>query len=54
MPELNLLTDLVEMIAAIAAFGITFVLYLETRYMRNEMRKIRAELRQKVDDESDD
>lgn len=50
MPELALLPDLFEMIAAIAALGVTFILYLETRRMRDEIGDYRAEL-QKMRDE---
>lgn len=38
------------MIAAIAALGVTFILYLETRRMRDEIGDYRAEL-QKMRDE---
>lgn len=44
MPELTFITDLFEMIAALAALGVTFILYRETRNMRDEMRDIRAEM----------
>lgn len=44
MPELNFVTDLFEMIAALAALGVTFVLYMETRRLRIEMREDRAEM----------
>ncbi|MEP3778502.1 MAG: hypothetical protein ABJM82_15870 [Shimia thalassica] len=44
MPELTFVTDLFEMIAALAALGVTFILYLETRRMRDEMRHDRKEM----------
>lgn len=44
MPELTFATDLFEMIAALAALGVTFILYLETRRMRDELKADRAEL----------
>ncbi|MEO1398938.1 MAG: hypothetical protein AAFU56_08750 [Pseudomonadota bacterium] len=44
MPILGFLTDLFEMIAALAAFGVTLILYLETRRMREEMREMRSEM----------
>ncbi|MEX5515703.1 hypothetical protein [Pseudophaeobacter sp. 1A09344] len=44
MPELNFLTDLFEMIAALSALGVTFILYMETRRMRAEMREDRADM----------
>jgi len=44
MPELTFLTNLCEMIAAFSALGVTFILYLETRRMREEIRKDRSEL----------
>lgn len=44
MPELSLVTDLFEMIAAIAALAVTMILYLETRNMRAEMREVRTEM----------
>jgi len=53
MPEISFLTDLFEMIAALAAFGVTFILYLETRNMRDEMRKIRSEIGAQLDSISD-
>lgn len=44
MPEPTFVTDLFEMIAAIAALIVTYILYLEARTMRDEMRKDRAEM----------
>lgn len=43
MPEITFYTDLFEMIAALAALGVSFILFLETRNMRDEMREIRSE-----------
>lgn len=50
MPYVTLITDFFEMIAAIAALLVTFILYRETNRMRNEMRDMRAEMLKMRDD----
>ena len=50
MLDIAYTTDLFEMIAAIAALGVTVILYLETRSMRSEMRKERAEAKKMLEE----
>jgi len=50
MPELTFITDLFEMIAALAALGVTAILYFETRNMRREMQNDRAETKKMLDE----
>ena len=50
MPELSFATDLFEMIAAVAALGVTAILYLETRSLRAEMREDRKETQKMLDE----
>jgi hypothetical protein len=44
MPDVALMTDLFEMVAALAALLVTAILFRETNRMRDEVRDMRSEM----------
>lgn len=50
MPELSFMTNLLEMIAALAALGVTFILYREARNRHREYRDIKRETKELRDE----